>query len=70
MFARLPPAIVLTLAIIAGACMDATIKHLLQSNHVLLVAFGRYLFGGIFSALIHLPIREVPVARLAGTPAR
>lgn len=52
MFARLPPAIVLTLAIIAGASMDATIKHLLQSNHVLLVSFGRYLFGAFFSLLI------------------
>ncbi len=52
MFARLPPALVLTLAIIAGACMDATIKHLSQTNHVLLVAFGRYLFGALFSLLI------------------
>ncbi len=52
MFARLPPAIVLTLAIIAGASMDATIKHLLQANHVLLVSFGRYLFGALFSLLI------------------
>lgn len=52
MFARLPPALVLTLAIIAGAAMDATIKHLLQSNHVLLVSFGRYLFGAFFSGLI------------------
>ena len=52
MFARLPPAFVLTLAIIAGACMDATIKHLSQTNPVLLVAFGRYLFGALFSLLI------------------
>lgn len=52
MFARLPPALVLTLAILAGASMDATIKHLLQTNHVLLVSFGRYLFGAIFSGLI------------------
>lgn len=52
MFARLPPALVLTLAIIAGASMDATIKYLLQSNHVLLVTFGRYLFGALFSLLI------------------
>jgi len=52
MFGRLPPVIVLTLAIIAGACMDATIKHLLQTNHVLLVSFGRYLFGALFSLLI------------------
>lgn len=52
MFARFPPALVLTLAIIAGASMDATIKHLAQTNHVLLVAFGRYLFGAMFSLLI------------------
>jgi S-adenosylmethionine uptake transporter len=52
MFARLPPALVLTLAILAGASMDATIKWLTLSNHVLLVAFGRYLFGALFSALI------------------
>ncbi len=52
MFGRLPPALVLTLAIVAGASMDATIKFLLQSNHVLLVSFGRYLFGAFFSLLI------------------
>jgi drug/metabolite transporter (DMT)-like permease len=44
-----PPALVLVLAIMAGACMDATIKYLSQTNPVLLVAFGRYLFGAIFS---------------------
>ncbi len=32
--------------------MDATIKHLAQTNSVLLVAFGRYLFGAFFSLLI------------------
>lgn len=52
MFARLPPALVLTLAILAGASMDATIKWLMQSNHVLLVSFGRYLFGALFSLMI------------------
>lgn len=52
MFGRLPPALVLTLAIVAGAAMDATIKHLAQTNNVLLVAFGRYLFGAFFSLLI------------------
>ncbi len=52
MFARLPPAVLLTLAILAGASMDATIKWLSQSNHVLLVAFGRYLFGALFSSVI------------------
>jgi S-adenosylmethionine uptake transporter len=52
MFARMPPALVLTLAIVAGASMDATIKHLSQTNHVLLVTFGRYLFGALFSLAI------------------
>jgi S-adenosylmethionine uptake transporter len=52
MFHTLPPALVLTLAVFAGASMDATIKHLSQTNHVLLVAFGRHLFGAIFSAAI------------------
>jgi S-adenosylmethionine uptake transporter len=45
----LPPALVLTAAIAAGAAMDATIKHLTHSNHFLLVVFGRYLFGTVFS---------------------
>jgi S-adenosylmethionine uptake transporter len=49
----LPPALVLTLAILAGASMDATIKFLSQTNHVLLVAFGRYLFGTLFSFAIY-----------------
>ena len=53
MFGRaIPPALVLVLAIFAGASMDATIKYLQQSNHVLLVTFGRYLFGSVFSWLI------------------
>lgn len=52
MFARWPPALVLTLAIITGASMDATIKWLAQGNHLLVVVFGRYLFGTLFSALI------------------
>lgn len=49
---NLPPALVLTGAIIAGSAMDATIKYLSLTNHVLLVAFGRYLFGTAFSAMI------------------
>lgn len=48
-----PPALVLVLAIAAGSFMDATIKFLSQTNHVLLVAFGRYLFGAIFSFAIY-----------------
>lgn len=53
-----PPALILTLAIAAGAAMDATIKHLTQTNHVLLVAFGRYLFGAVFSCGIWLHARR------------
>jgi len=48
----LPPAVVLVAAIAAGAAMDATIKYLSQTNPVLLVAFGRYLFGTFFSLII------------------
>lgn len=48
----LPPALVLLAAIAAGAAMDATIKHLTHSNHVLTVVFGRYLFGAMFSLAI------------------
>ncbi len=48
----LPPALLLVLAIAAGSAMDATIKHLAQNNHVLVVTFGRYLFGTLFSLLI------------------
>ncbi len=43
------PALLLVLAVLLGSGMDATIKHLGQSNHVLLVAFGRYVFGATFS---------------------
>lgn len=50
MFARtLPPALVLTLAIMAGSTMDATIKWLAQTNNILLVTLGRYVFGSLFS---------------------
>lgn len=49
----LPPSLVLTIAVVAGASMDATIKYLSQTNSVLLVAFGRYAFGALFSALIY-----------------
>lgn len=55
MFARsLPPALVLTLAITAGSAMDATIKYLAETNHVLLVTLGRYVFGALFSWAIYL----------------
>lgn len=44
-----PPALVLTLAIMAGASMDATIKFLGQTNHILIVGFARYAVASIFS---------------------
>ena len=43
------PALVLAFAVLLGSAMDATIKHLGQSNDVLLVALGRYVFGALFS---------------------
>lgn len=45
----LPPALILVLAISAGSAMDATIKYLTQTNHVLIVTLGRYVFGALFS---------------------
>lgn len=53
MGAPLSPAVVLTVAIMAGASMDATIKHLAETNPVLLVVLGRYVFGAIFSWMIY-----------------
>lgn len=46
-----PPALILLAGIAAGSCMDGTIKHLAQTNSVLLVTLGRYLFGGLFSLI-------------------
>ncbi|HYD73966.1 MAG TPA: DMT family transporter [Candidatus Binatia bacterium] len=48
----LSPALILVLAITAGSAMDATIKYLTQTNHVLIVTLGRYVFGAIFSLAI------------------
>lgn len=47
-----PPALILLVAITAGAAMDATIKYLAQTNHVLIVTLGRYVFGALFSLAI------------------
>ncbi len=44
-----PPALVLTLAIMAGASMDATIKFLGETNHILIVGFARYAVASVFS---------------------
>ncbi|MBX9746003.1 MAG: DMT family transporter [Hyphomonadaceae bacterium] len=63
MFARTwPPALVLTLAIIAGASMDAAIKFLAQTNHVLVVAFGRYVVGAFFSFAIYMRAGRPPIS--------
>ena len=43
------PALTLLAAIAFGSCMDATIKYLAHSNHVLLVTFARYAIGAVFS---------------------
>ena len=48
----LSPALLLVLAITAGSAMDATIKFLTQTNHVLIVTLGRYVFGAFFSLII------------------
>ncbi len=50
--AVLSPALILVLAITAGSAMDATIKYLTQTNHVLIVTLGRYVFGAVFSLAI------------------
>lgn len=57
-FPRAPsPALVLAFAVLLGSAMDATIKYLGQSNDVLLVAFGRYVFGALFSLPPYLHAR-------------
>lgn len=48
----LSPALLLVLAITAGSAMDATIKYLTHTNHVLIVTLGRYVFGAVFSLAI------------------
>lgn len=48
----LSPAALLALAVLAGSAMDATIKRLVETNHVLLVVLGRYVFGALFSAAV------------------
>jgi S-adenosylmethionine uptake transporter len=50
----LSPAALLVLAVLAGSAMDATIKRLVATNHVLLVVLARYLVGAMFSAALWL----------------
>jgi drug/metabolite transporter (DMT)-like permease len=57
----LSPALLLVLAITAGSAMDATIKFLTQTNHVLIVTLGRYVFGAMFSLAIWLQARKPSV---------
>lgn len=49
----LPPALILTFAIVLGSAMDATIKYLTIASPVLLVVLGRYGFGALFSGLVY-----------------
>ncbi|MGE0597110.1 MAG: DMT family transporter [Hyphomonadaceae bacterium] len=58
----LPPALILFAGIVAGSAMDATIKLLSQTNHVLIVAFGRYLFGSLFSFAIYWRAGRPPIS--------
>ncbi len=61
--AVLSPALLLLLAISAGAAMDATIKYLTQTNHVLIVTLGRYVFGALFSLAIWVQAGKPAVTR-------
>jgi len=57
------PALVLTLAIVAGSMMDATIKWLALTNHVLIVGFARYAVGTVFAFGIWMHAGSPPVSR-------
>lgn len=59
----LSPALLLVLAITAGSAMDATIKYLTQTNHVLIVTLGRYVFGAAFSLMIWVQAGKPRVTR-------
>ncbi|MBL8535962.1 MAG: DMT family transporter [Hyphomonadaceae bacterium] len=66
----LSPVLALVIAIVLGAAMDATIKHLGNSNHILLVALGRYAFGAAFSMIAYahagMPRITPPMWRVHG----
>lgn len=49
--------------IAALAAMDATIKHLSATNHVLIVTLGRYVFGAAFAAVIWIHAGRPVVTR-------
>lgn len=46
------PALILLLAIAVLSAMDATIKHLSDTNHTLVVTLGRYTIGAMFAFAI------------------
>jgi S-adenosylmethionine uptake transporter len=54
MHMRASPILILLASVALMSGMDATIKFLAQSNHVLLVTAGRYAFGAAFAAIIWL----------------
>ncbi len=60
--AGISPAALLALAVLAGSAMDATIKRLAETNHVLLVVLGRYLFGALFSVAIWARAGAPPIS--------
>lgn len=62
MLRGLPPAVVLLIAVMAGSAMDGTIKYLAQTNHVLIVTLGRYVFGALFSFGVYLHARRPPIS--------
>ena len=48
----LPPTLLLVIGVAALSVMDATIKHLSDTNHTLIVVLGRYFFATLFSLAI------------------
>ncbi len=48
----LPPTLLLVGGVAALSVMDATIKHLSDTNHTLIVVLGRYFFATLFSLAI------------------
>jgi|CXWL01.1.fsa_nt_gi S-adenosylmethionine uptake transporter len=48
----LPPTLLLVIGVATLSVMDATIKHLSDTNHTLIVVLGRYFFATLFSLAI------------------
>jgi len=47
------PALAVALAVLFGALLDSTIKHLGATNGALMLSFGRYVAGSIFAACVY-----------------